>query len=239
MNLKLYYLICFVAAAFNCNATTVGFLIQHLSFRGTEIAVYDYAHYNETILGNRSIILNRDWQTLNAVRDRFETRFQEAFFECETWQSMDHVIKREKIDILYIIKPCLLNPRLPNGRITQACKTVGHIVFQVKPKIVVDRFAHISDWLAVRYPQYTTFSVPHMVYLPEEDLDLRTELNIPDDALVFGRHGGFDSFNLPFVHKVIEKVARQRKDIYFVFLNTQKFCDLPNVIHLPKIRPNN
>lgn len=215
--------------------TTIGFLIQHLSFRGTEIALYDYAHYNETILDNKSIIINRDWQTNNAVKKRFTDRFKKSFFDCETWEVMDEVIRKEKIDILYIIKPSLLKPRLANRRITNECKTVGHIVFQVQSQIQVDRLAHISGWLRDQYSRCSTHTVPHMVYLPNEQTDLRKKLNIPQDAIVFGRHGGYDSFNLPFVHEIIEKIAHQRKDIYFVLLNTQPFCSLLNVIHLPKI----
>ena len=30
----------------------VAFVIQELSFRGIEVATFDYAHYNETLLGN-------------------------------------------------------------------------------------------------------------------------------------------------------------------------------------------
>jgi hypothetical protein len=32
----------------------IGFLSNKLTLRGTEIAMYDYADYNETILNNRS-----------------------------------------------------------------------------------------------------------------------------------------------------------------------------------------
>jgi hypothetical protein len=35
----------------------IGFNIYSFSFRGTEVAIYDYADKNETILGNKSIIL--------------------------------------------------------------------------------------------------------------------------------------------------------------------------------------
>ena len=33
----------------------VAFHIYHFSFRGTEIAAFDYAYYNQTILKNKSI----------------------------------------------------------------------------------------------------------------------------------------------------------------------------------------
>ena len=34
---------------------------------------------------------------------------------------------------------------------------------------------------------------------------MREELSIPKDALVFGRNGGWETFDLPFVKKAIQK----------------------------------
>ena len=35
----------------------IAFFIRHFGERGTEVSVFDYAHYNETLLGNESIIV--------------------------------------------------------------------------------------------------------------------------------------------------------------------------------------
>ena len=40
-----------------------------------------------------------------------------------------------------------------------------------------------------------------MINIPETDENLRKELNIPDNSLIIGRHGGSDTFNLNFVYK--------------------------------------
>ena len=37
----------------------IGFHTNHLSLRGTEIAVYDYALHNQELLGNESVIFYR------------------------------------------------------------------------------------------------------------------------------------------------------------------------------------
>ena len=69
--------------------------------------------------------------------------------------------------------------------------------------------------------------------------DLREELGIPKDALVFGRYGGEGTFDLKFVHKVIAQVARQNKNIYFLFMGTKPFVrknifrPYKNIIFLP------
>jgi hypothetical protein len=43
------------------NCKIIAFLSNNLTLRGTEVALYDYADYNEKILGNKSIIITRDY----------------------------------------------------------------------------------------------------------------------------------------------------------------------------------
>ena len=58
-------------------------------------------------------------------------------------------------------------------------------------------------------------------------------MGIPKDALVLGRHGGSDTFSLEFVKNVIRNILPQRSDLYFVFLNTNKFVEHERVKYLP------
>ena len=61
----------------------------------------------------------------------------------------------------------------------------------------------------------------------------RSKLNIPDNAIVFGRHGGKDNFNIDYVKKTIKEISSENENIYFLFVNTNKFCsDRHNIIHL-------
>jgi hypothetical protein len=43
---------------------TIAFLSNKLTLRGTEVALYDYADYNEKILGNKSVIITRDYEII-------------------------------------------------------------------------------------------------------------------------------------------------------------------------------
>ena len=47
----------------------IAFLSNKLTLRGTEIAMYDYADYNETLLNNKSIIITRDY---NLIKNQFD-----------------------------------------------------------------------------------------------------------------------------------------------------------------------
>jgi hypothetical protein len=219
-------------------AVKVGFFINYLCVRGVEVSTFDYADFNETILGNESIILNftsdgrhftgnplPDYST--TAREKFIKRFGKKFFDCATVQEMDNILRQQKVDILYVQKAGALD-----DKVSHVCKNAIHAVFQGY-QIHGDTFACISDWLCKTSRHKNVPCVPYMVRLTDTKENLRQELGIPANALVFGRHGGADSFNIQFAKEAVIELARKNKDWYFLFLNTDRFCNLPNVIYLP------
>ena len=62
--------------------------------------------------------------------------------------------------------------------------------------------------------------------------DFRSQLNINEKSIVFGRHGGRETFDIPFVKTAIKNIVLKKKDLYFLFLNTEKFINHPQVIFL-------
>ena len=89
-----------------------------------------------------------------------------------------------------------------------------------------------SKWLS-KITDYQVPYVPYMVYLPDVEDDMREELSIPKDDLVFGRNGGWETFDLGFVKTAISKVLNERSDVWFVFQFTQPFIKHDRVIYLP------
>jgi glycosyltransferase involved in cell wall biosynthesis len=91
----------------------------------------------------------------------------------------------------------------------------------------------VSEWLGDRdrVPW-----VPHIVSLPYHTTHKRELLGIPEDAIVFGRHGGHNTFDIPWVWDTIREVADYHKNIYFVFLNTDqpRNTHQKNIIFLPE-----
>lgn len=66
--------------------------------------------------------------------------------------------------------------------------------------------------------------------------DRWSEVGIPTDATVFGRHGGDDSFDIPWVQATVVETAKKYPDIWFLFLNTREFrgaSGVPNIRFLP------
>lgn len=72
----------------------VAFLSNKLTLRGSEVALYDYAHYNETLLGNESFIVTRD---VDRIRHEFDVsleayeRFAKRFGRLLFYESMTDI----------------------------------------------------------------------------------------------------------------------------------------------------
>lgn len=183
----------------------IGFLVNQIDNRGTGNAVYDYADYNESILGNESVIFTFRSDDHNQEQlQRYLFRFDKIWFPSE--------IEKKGLDALYHIK----SGENDGFGDSLSIPYLVHGVFSTHRHGTI--FAAISSWMARRD---NVPYVPHIVSLPDIKDDLRKDIGIPDDAIVFGRHGGFDTFDVPFVWSAINKAMEQNKNIWFLFMNTQ------------------
>jgi hypothetical protein len=199
--------------------------------RGTTIALYDYAYHNKYYLGNESIIMYKgnDERNVSEVIEKFKKEF--ILTPYYNWQGeADNILKDEKCDILYMIKAGEWDGKMASPNI---CKSVIHCVFNTECQHG-NVYATIAPWVNGNNGRFPY--VPHMINLPNHNENMRKKLNIPDDATVFGRHGGYEQFNIPYVSNLVFEIAKNNPNIYFLFCNTKPFCDdLPNIIHLEKI----
>jgi glycosyltransferase involved in cell wall biosynthesis len=208
----------------------IGFLENKLTIRGTTRAMFDYAHYNELILKNKSIIITRRPQdfsnTTIQTYDTFNKRFTLIYYK--TYKDINIIVKENNLDILYIIKSGSKEDKL----YTTECKCVIHCVFDTSDfhgNVYSPIAESLNKIFNTNYPV-----VPHMLSIPNHNEDLRLSLNIPKNANVFGYYGGEDSFNIIFVIELILEI--KIPDIYFLFMNIMNFCeDCPksNIIFLP------
>lgn len=203
----------------------IAFHSNQLGLRGTEVALYGYALYNREILGNESIIISDKSKDLGAY-DKFKAQFDvhlyDNFSEVVDW------VDKYNVDAVYYQKAGHYD-----GKVVPNAKNLVHTVFQYnQPHGEV--YAYISKWLANRMSSGELPYVPYLVDILRYDhnSDYREYLNIPKDATVFGYYGGSDSFNIDFAKKAVIDVAKLNKDIYFVFMNVDAFCDESNVMFL-------
>lgn len=195
---------------------TVLFHVNQFSLRGTEVAVYDYAHFNELLLNNRSVIASHRQSPHHPdVVKKFSDRFEIYYYD--NLEELQDIVVKVKADVFYALKP-----GVNDGVVLNNVKNCIHVVFcHYQPH--GDVYSYISEWLAEAVSDSRQPWVPHIVSLPEIDGDLREELDIPADAIVFGRYGGLETFDIPFVKREIYKIAANRPDLYFIFMNTENF----------------
>jgi hypothetical protein len=214
--------------------TKIVFYSNELCLRGTTIALYDYALFNQTILGNESLVA---YDRNSPHNDRGVIKKFEAVFAtdgCQTFADVDRLIREHQADLLYAIKS---GER--DGIVSNLVPTMVHGVFPIRRRdLHGSAYAFVSDWLSDVYSNGKVPAVPHIVCPPAPGYadagNLRQELGIPQQATVFACHGGQDSFSIRFVREnVLPRVLSLRADSYFVFLNITPFMRHDRVLFLP------
>lgn len=201
--------------------TTVLFLDPNMTERGTSSATFDYAVHNETILGNRSVVATYDSSPKTALR-RFSERLEVRVVEGP--ESLPGLIEEVGAEHMYVLKY-----GFNDGLLVPNARNLVHVVFpSYEPH--GDVYAYVSESLADEHGHGSPW-VPHMINLPDHDLDLREELGL-GDRFVFGWYGGLN-FEIPFAQEAVAETARSRPQTAFVFMNMDRFCDEPNVLFLP------
>jgi len=208
----------------------VAFHSNSMSLRGSENALWDYANFNETILGNQSVICHPAAleNAENPTFAKWKARFPLVPYRTKAELSIK--LKEKGVDILYQIKPGPFD-----GFVVPKVKNCIHSMF-LSDEFHGDCFAYVSRWASRVMTGREESFVPHYAPKLESKENLRQKLNIPLEARVFGRHGGWDTFNIPFVRKTVAQHARQNPEDHFVFLNTESIREaenLTNIHYLP------
>jgi len=158
-----------------------------------------------------------------------------------TPEERESILRNEQADFFYCIKN-----GFNDSAFSSKVSTGVHVIFR-ESEFHGDVYAYVSPWLSEVMAYGKAPWVPHMVRLAEDDGDLRTEaggrkpaagdrwseVGIPNDATVFGRHGGDDSFDIPWVQEAVVETAKENPDIWFLFLNTREF---PGTARVSNIR---
>ena len=215
------------------------FFVRHFTERGTEVAIYDYAKYNEEILHNKSYIICFTEKKQSEIGfpmerysyDKFKNRFE--IIEICDIDEMTFIIDRYKLDFFYTQTYGNQDIyKFDNKEIWGNCKTIKHCVFTTcTPES--DFYVSISEMLNRK--NYAPIPViPYIVHLPSTNENLRDLLQIPQNAHVFGRYGGFNEFNISIAHQAIIDFLNleNSSNVWFLFMNTPEFYKHPRIIYL-------
>jgi hypothetical protein len=201
--------------------------------RGTGKAAYDYGNELRNQFGH-DVIFVTSARSANPTLPKISQEFRAILYDGSLGKPKDNrhvrnllsrIVDDEKIDFMYQMKYGTNDFIAPGN-----CKTGIHGVFDMsEPHGSV--YAGISHYIAAKFGR--TAFVPYIVrkFAPSEDFKAR--LGIPPGATVIGRHGGHETFDIPFVHNAIKTILSQRDDMYFLFVATDRFCDHDRVKFVP------
>lgn len=219
------------------------YCVLHFNESGTTTAVYDYAYYNEVILKNKSYVCTFS----DKIKDEYKiskamisySKFQNKFpiFILDNINEITDLIDKYSLDYFYILTIGNLVDKslfqFDNKIIWKSCKSIKHCVFDT-------RFSDGDIYCAISQTLNNKFNtnvpvLPHIVTpLLDTNNNLRKILDIPEDAIVFGRYGSYSTFNLWDVNMLVNKIALEYPNIYFIFMNTydEYFAKCKNIISL-------
>ena len=201
--------------------------------RGTGVAMFDYA----TMLQSNHVVnnlwlfcVNSDEETISLMLKYFEEDHIMHFSAWPQVHLIDVVVHELSITHLYMLKA-----GHDDGLVSSVAgvQNLVHCVFDARqPHGQI--YAKISHSVPGDAPV-----VPHMINFQPTDMKklhpIRSRLQIPNEALVLCRYGGRTTFDIEFVHALVDEISFKHREIFFLFMNTDKFCcsDRVNVMFLP------
>jgi hypothetical protein len=94
-----------------------------LNKRGTSVALFDYAYYNQEVLGNESVIItNGNMFNDPEVVKKFNSHFEVIHYN--NFSDIKDVVTSKMIDVFYIIKS-----GENDGMLVDGVKNIVHSVF--------------------------------------------------------------------------------------------------------------
>lgn len=206
----------------------IAFHTPNLNFRGSCVALYDYAHYAEHLLGHTSVVVTDSAQQATndgIAEDWIRRRF--PVFVYRDKQDLYSFLVQEQCTVLYCIKY-----GTDDGVHFPDIHTIVHCVFDCSQPHG-HAYVAVSQTLAHKFNR--TAFLPHIIRMPPGDpsRNLRATLRIPVDAIVFGRHGGLDTFNLEWAKHIFSEIVRSHPHIYFLFMNAYEWDSHPHIQCLP------
>lgn len=78
-------------------------------------------------------------------------------------------------------------------------------------------------------------SFPYMCDMPSSEHNSRSELQIPDDAFVVLRYGGWNTFDVEWVPEILSRALEEFPQMYFLGVNTPSLVLHHRAIYLPAV----
>ncbi|OUU53430.1 MAG: hypothetical protein CBC25_00420 [Pelagibacteraceae bacterium TMED65] len=212
----------------------IGFFDNGIGFRGTTRAIIDYSKACFDLNNNIKIkffFIERLAQNNHSIA----LEMLRYGIEIEPIKCRDD-LKSQKLDFLYHVSSSYGNKNEWLKELPYP--TFLHQVGYNPPDVNTSTyFAYTSYWQSCFLSGGNSDVLPYIINAKTHCFtcsqpQARQYFSLPNDAIVLGRHGGLDTWNLPFVCNSVRDTVITNPNIIFLFLNTPKFISHPRVIFI-------
>lgn len=192
---------------------------NQLGLGGTEVALWEYAlGCAETLKYEVTVAAPKRGRNHPGVIQKFSSAFPLILYS--DLEELRVRARGDEIDIAYFI----VEGRKQEELLIPGVRNVIHAVFPLNEPFG-DVYAYVSSWASSTSEGKIPW-VPHIVKKREvAQGNLRRELDIPYDAIVFGGYGSPKQFDIPFVHETVKRVSSSMPKTYFLFMNFEPFME--------------
>ncbi len=217
----------------------IGFVDHAFSYRGTSRAILSYATGLAGIYGVESSIFFLKDEPRNSW-DLIRRTVREGMIGVYPVSSLTQI--RKDLDWVYYVTAASASEilELRTHWVPKSARLFVHQVgFQPPTRLSEgDIHAYTSQWQSYYFSGGTEPVLPYVIpsALRRSSIDghshLRYAMGIPADAVVLGRHGGPDTWNLSFANYAVAEALQDRDDLYFIFLGTPRFINHPRALFM-------
>ena len=204
----------------------IGYHVNEINYRGLFKAAIDYVRYNKSMFGHEGFVIAPDNRSGRENHYLGKEMMKQNGIDHITYPSggggeptgfyphVDRILKDRGCDLLYIVK----SGGCPDDRVSKIVPTLSHgwrgTPFERKagPCAGMSRAAAQNG----KGPLVPTIVEPNTV-----KEDYRSEFEIAKNDVVFGNIGGSGVFHLKVCMVAIERVLKERNDVWFTFMGIQ------------------
>jgi len=203
----------------------VAFLCDELC-NEKNMALYNYALYCKKLYNNDSII----FYYKNCL-DINKFNFEFKCYEINNIIEIDNIIIANNITHLYYIITDTIN----ESALCNNAFNLLHLLNDIEINISNNKkyiYSNFSDYSIINK------EIPILYNILNNNIDTnnyRNDLDIPYNAIVIGRYGLYNEFNILEVYEAIIDILNSCDNIYFLFINTQPFHIHSRIIYIDNI----
>ena len=198
----------------------IAFYVDEMNLRGVANSSYQFAFLNKKILKNKSYIFynQKNYRNKKEVIKKFKKQFKVVGIQ--HFNEIDKYKDKFLLNYLYVQK----SGDKKDGWVSKEIKTLVHSVYPQKlNQVHGHKYIYISEWLSKNFSNNKIPYLPLITEVQKNKNNLKKQLKIKKNQIVFGCYGGESSFDLQFVKFAISEIVKKRDDIVFIFLNIKKF----------------